>query len=75
MNMSKDHLIQEIDGISPDDVVITQIEQVDNNIKICWIEYDDRYQNSLMECEHIILNIDNKPSEQKDIIIVTEQRE
>ena len=72
MSINKYHLIQEIDGISPDDVVITQVEQVGNNIKICWSEYDDRH-NCLMECEHIILGTDNKPSEQKNIIIVTEQ--
>lgn len=74
MKIFKDHFIQEVDGISPDDVVITQVEQVGNNIKICWEEWDDIH-NCLMECEQIIMNIDNKPSEQKDTIIVTEQRE
>ncbi len=71
--MNKDHLVQEIDGISADDVVITQVEQIGNNVKICFLEWDDG-NNCLMHCEHIIVNIDNKPSEQKDMIIVTEQR-
>ena len=73
MKISKDHLVQEIDGISPDDVVITQVEFCNKNIKICYMDYDESL--GMMECEHVILNIDNAPSEQKDIIIVNERKE
>ena len=74
MNISKDHFIQEIDGISADDVIITQIEIIGSNIKICFLEWDDK-NNCLLECEHIITNIDNVPSKQKDTIIITERKE
>ena len=68
--MSKDHFIQEIDGMSQDNVVITQVEQIGNNIKICFLEWDDK-NNCLLQCEHIVLYINNESSKQKDVIIVT----
>ena len=73
MNIAKEKLIQEIDGISPDDVVIIEVQTIGNHMKIRWMEWSDDAQ-SLLECEHIIKNFGNKPSGQEDIIIVNERK-
>ncbi len=69
MKIFRNHFIQELDGIADGDVVITDIEFHRNNIKISWAEYDD--DGNILECEHIIVDIQNEPSEQKETIIIT----
>lgn len=69
MKIFRNHFIQELDGLSHDDVTITGVDFHRNSIRIRWVDYDDN--GNILECEHIITDIDNKPSEQKDIIIIT----